>query len=52
MPLEVDEIFIVPNIENTQNYSALCDLPIVQTDKAKLSLENTSPTDIPQVEQI
>ena len=33
------------------NYDALHDLPTPQTDKAKLSLENISPADIPQLEQ-
>ena len=52
MPLEVNEIFIAPNIEKLmQNYDALNDLPTAQTDEAKLSLENTSPTDISQLEQ-
>ena len=42
-PLEVNEIFITPNIEKLmQNYDALYDLPNAQTDEAKLSLENAS----------
>ena len=52
MPLEVNEIFTAPNIEKLmQNYNALHDIPIAQTDKAKLCLENVSPTDIAQLEQ-
>ena len=52
MPLEVNEIFIAPNIEKlAQKYDALYDLPIAQTDEAKLPLENMSPADIPQLEQ-
>ena len=52
MPIEVNEIFIAPNIEKfTQNYNALHDLPTAQTDKAELSLENASPTDISHLEQ-
>ena len=52
MPLEVNEIFIAPNIEkHTQNYEALHDLPTARTDKAKLSLENAWPMDIQQLEQ-
>ena len=52
MPLEVNEICIAPNIEKPmQNYDALHGLPTAQTEKAKLSLENVSLTDIPQLEQ-
>ena len=52
MPLEVNEIFISPNIEKLMpNYDALNELPTAQTDKAKLSIENTSLGDIPQLEQ-
>ena len=48
-PLEVNKIFIASNIEKlTQNYDALHELPTEQFDKSKLSLENSSPTDIPQ----
>ena len=51
-PLEINEDFIASNIENlVQNYEALHDLPTAQTDKAKLSPENASPTDIPCLEQ-
>ena len=51
MPLEVNDICIEPDIENlTQNYNALHDLSTAQTDKAELSLENASPTDIPHLE--
>ena len=35
MPLEVNEIFIAPNIEKLmQNYDALHDFPTAQTDEA------------------
>ena len=52
-PLEVNEVFITPDVEKlVQNYDALHDLSIVQIDKAKISLENASPTDIPHLEQI
>ena len=52
MPIEVNYIFIAPNIEKvTQNYNALHDLPTVQMEKADLSLETTSPTDISHLEQ-
>ena len=53
MPLEVNEIFIAPNIEKLmQTYDALHDLPTGQTNNdVKLSLENASPADIPQLEQ-
>ena len=46
-PLEVNEIFIAPNVEKiTHNYDALHDLLITQTDEVKQSLENASPLDI------
>ena len=53
MPLEMNEVFIAPNIEKLmQTYDTLHDLPTGLTkDDIRLSLENTSPTDIPQVEQ-
>ena len=52
MPIKVNEIFTAPDIEKLlQNYDALHDLPIVQMDKAELSPENASPTDIPHLEQ-
>ena len=52
MPIEVNEIFIAPDIEELmENYDALHDFPTVQTDKAELSPENVSPTDIPHLEQ-
>ena len=52
VPLEVNKIFIAPNVDKLmQNYNALHDLPTAQTDKAKLSLQNVSPTYIPQLEQ-
>ena len=51
-PLEVNEIFIAPNIEElVQNCDALHGLSTAQTDEVKLYLENVSPMDIPQVEQ-
>ena len=52
MPKEGKEILIASNIENLiQNYDTLHDLPTTQTDEARLSLENASPTDIPHLEQ-
>ena len=52
MSIEVNEIFITPNIEKwTQNFNALHDLPTTQADKARMSLENVSPADIPHLEQ-
>ena len=53
MLFEVNETFIVPNVENlTQTYDELHDLPPGQTtDDVKLSLENVSPAYIPQFEQ-
>ena len=53
MPLEVNEVLISPNIEIlTQTYDTLQDLPTEQTkDDIRLSIENVSPTDIPQLEQ-
>ena len=51
-PLEVNEVYITPTIEKlTQNYDTFLDLPNEQTDEAKLSLENASPTDSPHLEQ-
>ena len=51
-PIQVSEIFIAPDIEKlAENYDVLHDLPTVQMDKADLSLENASPTDIPNLEQ-
>ena len=52
MPIEVIEIFIALDIEKlTQNYDALHDLLTAQMDKAELSLENASPTNIPHLTQ-
>ena len=52
MPIEVNEMFITPDIEKLmQNYDALHDLATGQMDKAELSLQNTSSTDIPHLEQ-
>ena len=53
MPLEVNEVFIAPDIERlTEIYDTLHDLPAGQTnDDIKLSLENVSPTDILQLEK-
>ena len=53
LPLEVNKAFITPNIKKcTQTYNALHDLPTGQTnDDVKLSLQNTLPADIPQLEQ-
>ena len=52
-PLEVNEAFISPDIESiVQTYDTLHDSPTAQTgDDVKLSLENASPTDIPQLEE-
>ena len=52
--LEVNEIVITPDIEKlAQNYDTLHDLPKEQTgDNDGLSLENASPTDSPQLEEI
>ena len=47
MPIEVNKIFIAPDIEILVEN---CDLPTVQVDR-KWSLENAPPTDIPHVEQ-
>ena len=44
MPIEVNEIFIAPNIEKlVQNYNELHDLSTAQTDKAELSLKMHHP---------
>ena len=53
MSLELNEVFIAPDIERLmQTYDTLCGLPTGQTnDDIKLSLQNTLPTDIPQLEQ-
>ena len=52
MPIEVQESFIKPNIENiTQNYNTQNTLPITQPEESKLSLDNASPEDIPLLEQ-
>ena len=53
MPLELNEFFIVPDIEKLmQTYDTLHDSPTGQiNDDIKLSLENMSPADIPQLEQ-
>ena len=52
-PLEVNEYVIMPDIERLmQAYDVLYDLPTAQTgDDVKLSLENASPIDIPQVKE-
>ena len=51
MPTEVNKIFIAPDTEKlAKNYDTSCNLPAVQMDKANLSLENASPTDIPHLE--
>ena len=49
----MNETAITPYIERlTQAYDTLHDPPTAQTgDDVKLSLENTSPTDIPQLEE-
>ena len=53
MPLEVNEVFIAPDIERlTQTYDTLQNSPIAQTNEdTKLSLENAPPIDIPHLEQ-
>ena len=53
MLLEVSEDFIAPDIEKlAQTYDTLPNLPTLQTnDDVRLSLENASPRDIPQLEQ-
>ena len=52
-PVEVNEVIIVPDIERlTQAYDTLCDPPTEETgDNVKLSLENASPTNIPQLKE-
>ena len=51
-PIEAQEIFIIPNIEDLmQNYNTQKTLPVTQTEESKLSLENPSPEDIPHLEQ-
>ena len=48
MPIQVNEIFIAPDIEIlAENYVVLHDLPTLQMDTANLSVENISPTHIP-----
>ena len=49
----MNEVVIVPDIERiTQAYDTLHDPPAEQTgDNIKLSLKNTSPTDIPQLKE-
>ena len=52
IPTEVQEIFIKPNIENLMlNYDTQNTLPVTQPGGSKLSLDNASPEDIPQLEQ-
>ena len=51
-PIEVQEIFIKPSIENLiQNNDTKKIWPVMQTEESKLSLENTSPEDITHLEQ-
>ena len=51
-PVEVHEIFMKLNIENfMQIYDVQNTLPATQPEKSKLSPDNTSPSDIPQLEQ-
>ena len=51
-PIEVQEIFITPNIENlAENYNIQNTLPVTQPEEFKLSLDNALPGDIPQLEQ-
>ena len=50
-PIEVNGIFIAPDIENlTQNYDTLKALLVTQADEARLSLDNASHADIPHLE--
>ena len=50
-PIEIHEIFIKPNIENfTQNSNAKNNVPVIQSEESKLSLDNASPEDIPRLE--
>ena len=53
VPVEVNVVVIVSDIERlTQAYDTLHDSPTEQTgDNVKLSLENASPTDIPQLKE-
>ena len=52
MPLEMNEVFIVPNVEKlAQTYDTLHNVPTGQTNEyVKLSLENALHTDIPPLE--
>ena len=52
--LEVNEVIIMPDMERlTQTYDTFHDPPTVQTVRQlKLSLENASPADIPQLKEI
>ena len=52
IPVEFDEIFIKPNIENhMQNHDEQNTLPITKPQESKLSIDNISPKDIPELEQ-
>ena len=51
-PIKFHEIIIKLNIENlTQIYDAPNTLPATQPEESKMSLDNASPEDIPQLEQ-
>ena len=51
-PIEVPRIFIKPDIENlVQKYNAQNNLPVIQSEESKLSLNNTSPANMPQLEK-
>ena len=51
-PTEVQEFFIKPKIENLlQNYNTQNTLPVTHPEESKLSLDNASPKDFPQLEQ-
>ena len=51
-PVEVHEIFIKPNMENlVQNCNAQNTLQITKPEESGLSLDGTSPKDVPQLEQ-
>ena len=50
--IEVQDIFIKPDIENlVQNYDTQNTLPVTQPEESKLSLDNASPEDIPQLKK-
>ena len=49
---EIHKIFIKPDIENpTQNYDTQDNLPAIQSEESKLSLDNATPQVFPRLEQ-